>query len=189
DKLLELQDDPAKLQIFKHIWGVPQDEQIPVTRVEFQLRKDALKEFKAQKYHEFTDKIQGIWEYLCKDWFRLCEKVDRKNTQDATNTEWWDIVTDTRWSDKAVYVERQSLKPSKAVEPLIDQAAGIAISVCAYLKRSADDIEEIITTFNQLIREKLIHNYSTKYEEFIQKFVVRQTDCWDSLYQTTIPGL
>lgn len=189
DKLLELQDDPAKLQIFKHIWNVAENEEVPVTRVEFQLRKDALKEFKAQKYHDFADKIQGIWEYLCKDWFRLCEKVVRKNTQDAKNTEWWDIVTETQWSDKAVYVERQSLKPSKAVEPLIDQAAGIAISVCAYLKRSADDIEEIITTFNHLIREKPIHNYSTKYEEFIQKFVVRQTDCWDSLYQTTIPGL
>ncbi|MBI5557488.1 MAG: hypothetical protein HY885_07610 [Deltaproteobacteria bacterium] len=189
DKLLELQRDPAKMVIFKRIWGVPLTQEIPVTRVEFQIRKDALKEFKAQKYDDFNNKIQGIWDYLCKEWFRLAHVTSRSNTQKAKNTEWWDIVTDTKWSDITAYVERQSLKPSKAVEPLIDQAAGIAISVCAYLQKSADNIEEIITTFNQLIRQKLIHNYSTKYEEFIQKFVVRQADCWDHLYASTIPGL
>jgi hypothetical protein len=189
DKLLELQDDPAKLAIFKNIWGIPEKHEKPVTRVEFQLRKDALKEFKAQKYDDFTTKIQGIWDYLCKEWFRLAHVTSRNNTQEAQNTEWWNIVTETAWSKDAVYVERQSLKPSKAVEPLIDQAAGIAISVCAYLKRSADDIEDIIETFNHRIRDKLLDLYTNKYEEFIDKFVVRQSDCWDSLYCSTDPAL
>lgn len=189
DKLLELQDDPAKLAIFKHIWGVPQNQEVPVTRVEYQLRKDALKEFKAQKFDDFIHKIQGIWDYLCKDWFRLCNVKHRKQTQEAENTGWWDIVTETVWSKNAVYVERQSLKPSKAVEPLIDQAAGIAISVCAYLKMSADDIESIVSMFNLLMRNKLTQMYSTEYEKFIDKFVVRQSDCWDSLYNSTLPEL
>jgi hypothetical protein len=188
DKMLELQDDPAKLVIFKHIWGIPLNQEADVTRVEYQLRKDFLKEFKAQKFDDFVSKIQGIWDYLCKDWFRLCHVKNRNQTQDAKNTEWWDIVAETVWSKNAVYVERQSLKPSKAVEPLIDQAAGIAISVCAYLKRSPDDIEDIINTFNHRIRTKLLHMYSNKYEQFIQKFVVRMTDCWDSLYLSTLPG-
>ncbi|MEW6290034.1 MAG: hypothetical protein AB1545_09285, partial [Thermodesulfobacteriota bacterium] len=95
----------------------------------------------------------------------------------------------TEWSKNTVYVERQSLKPSKAIEPLIDQAAGIAISVCAYMKMSADNIGDIISMFNLMMRKKLTEMYSTKYEQFIDKFVVRQVDCWDSLYASTIPGL
>lgn len=189
DKLLELQDDPAKLAIFKAIWGVPQDKEKPVTRVEYQLRKDALKELKAQKYDDFIHKIQGIWNYLCKDWFRLCNVKHRVQTQEAENTPWWDIVTETEWSKNTVYVERQSLKPSKAIEPLIDQAAGIAISVCAYMKMAADDIDGIVSMFNLMMRKKLVEMYSTTYEKFIDKFVVRQVDCWDSLYASTIPGL
>jgi hypothetical protein len=189
DKLLELQDNPAKLAIFKAIWGIPQDQEKPVTRVEYQLRKDALKEFKAQKYDDFINKIQGIWDYLCKDWFRLANVKHRKQTQKAENTPWWDIVTQTLWSKNAVYVERQSLKPSKAIEPLIDQAAGIAISVCAYMKMAADDIDGIVSMFNLMMRKKLVEMYSTTYEKFIDKFVVRQVDCWDSLYNSTLPEL
>jgi len=190
DKLLQLKQEPAKFAIFKDIWGIPQNEEPPpVTRVEYQLRKDALKEFKAQKYDDFINRIQGIWDYLSKEWFRLCNVKHRKKTQEAENTPWWNIVIKTFWSKMSVYVERQSLKPSKAIEPLIDQAAGIAVSVCAYLKMPADDINGIVSMFNLMMRKKLTEMYSTKYEQFIDKFVVRQVDCWDSLYNSTLPAL
>ena len=133
DKMLELKDDAGKAAFFFDLWGMTIDKQLPVTRVEFQLRKDVLKELQSKNFNNFTKNINGIWDYLTSKWFRQGDKFNRKRTDRAKNSPWWDIVNNVKWSEAVVYLERKALKAKKSIKPLIDQAAGLAMSVSAYL--------------------------------------------------------
>ena len=157
-------------------------DQTPVTRVEFQLRKDVLKELQSKDFNSFVKNIQGVWQYLTSKWFRQGEDFNRDRTDRAKNTPWWDIVNSLSWSDTVVFLERTALKAKKVIEPLVDQAAGLAISMCAYLGQSAEEVKQVIETFSDAVGRKLKEAYETNRTEYLRKFNVRQAECWDSLY-------
>ena len=141
-----------------------------------------LKELKSNHFNGFVKNIQGIWQYLTTKWFRQAENVNRDRTDRAKNTSWWNIVSSLTWSDTVVYLERTALKAKKVIEPLIDQAAGLAISMCAYLGQSADEVKQVIETFSDAVGRKLKEAYETNRVEYIRKFNTRQAECWDALY-------
>ena len=93
-----MKNDPIK-------WGVFADKYVGIpdvlTRVEFQLRRNALKEFAVGT----DDRIDGVdsylkvrdnlWRYLTTEWFRLTdEPVDRKNNHQSRAKTWpvWESV-------------------------------------------------------------------------------------------------
>ena len=87
DKLFESRNDPEKTFILQNCrWG----GEVPTcaTRVEFQLRREALRSFDVQGqcfgvrlFREFLGARGSIMEYLCTRWLRLySKKVDRTHT-------------------------------------------------------------------------------------------------------------
>ncbi|MCK5608244.1 hypothetical protein KAR91_40560 [Candidatus Pacearchaeota archaeon] len=186
DKMLELKDDPAKAAFFFDLWGMTIDNQLPVTRLEFQLRKDILKELQSKNFNNFVQNIQGVWEYLTSKWFRLGDSFDRKNTERAKNTPWWDIVNNVKWSEAVVYLERKALKAKKSIEPLIDQAAGLAMSVSAYLAIEWGDIDAIIKTFNDAVTARLTTLFEDQHLDFKHKYLTRQSACFDSFCECSV---
>jgi hypothetical protein len=184
DKSLELKDNPAKRAFFHELWGVSLDEKVSVTRVEFQLRKDILKELSSVKFEDLVQNLQGIWKYLTTKWFRLCEKVNRHNTKDAQNTKFWDIISNVTWSDTVVHLERTAKKAKKVIQPLVDQAAGLAISIAAYLGQTAEEINQIVETLAISVKQKLTKDFETKNPDYMNKFLVRQSECWDACYDS-----
>ena len=87
DKVLRLRDEQHKQSIFANLWGVKNYNDLPVTRVEFQLRRPILKDFKGSLEEEgyalgAVDKVLGglssIWRYFSSRWARFAASaVDR----------------------------------------------------------------------------------------------------------------
>ncbi|MCB2170995.1 MAG: hypothetical protein KQI78_25330 [Deltaproteobacteria bacterium] len=186
DKALELKNDPAKRAFFHDLWGISIEDNVPVTRVEFQLRKDILKELSSVKFEDLAQNLQGIWEYLTTKWFRLCKKVDRQNIKNAKNTKFWDIITNIKWTDKVIHLERVAKRAKKVIQPLVDQAAGLAISIAAYLGQTAEEINQIVDTLAISVKQKLTKDYETRNTDYMNKFLVRQSEAWDACYDSLI---
>jgi Replication initiation factor. len=80
DKSRELNSNKTKKQFFKSLWQCEEDT--PVTRVEFQLRRPVLKDFElaVNTVRELEENIDSLWQFCCTDWARLARRsVDRKN--------------------------------------------------------------------------------------------------------------
>ncbi len=98
DKRYELKNDPIKWGVFADKYdGIPDI----LTRVEFQLRRNALKEFavgdgaRIEGVASYLTVREALWRYLTEDWFRLTEeKVDKDNNHQSRAKNWlfWDVV-------------------------------------------------------------------------------------------------
>ncbi len=88
DKLLESAKDARKYAVLvSHRWGFTPD---CATRVEFQLRREALRTFGIDSVGDYV-KVRGrLVAYLCGQWFRFTETaVDRTHTLRAENHRLW----------------------------------------------------------------------------------------------------
>lgn len=74
---------------FLDLWGVedPQD----IWRIEFQLRRPALKQFKINDVHDLWKRAGGLWSYLTNDWFSLRFHDNDRQDRRSIHT-WWQEV-------------------------------------------------------------------------------------------------
>ena len=162
DKIQEMTDKCSvhKMDFFKEKWGKPVDN---VTRVEFQLRRAAIKslcpienDFKAVK-----GKIKNIWKYLTSEWFRQTAKaVDRLNRNQSRETisDFWYMVQRSFSSFCSDACLRNKKLKTINVQSLIVQAAGIMKTVCAAMGHAHDDLFGIFSTSAQLIQDKILES-------------------------------
>lgn len=96
DKAYEVQiarPDPRKQELLEsYRWGGPQEK---ATRVEFQLRREALRSLKINSISDyFIDRVK-VLNYLTSDWFRLVASVPDRENHNTTRAEvhpFWDSV-------------------------------------------------------------------------------------------------
>lgn len=91
DKALEIKQKGKKEWFYK-IWGiekVPEDSK--VIRVEFQIRREILKELGADKGSDFFKICDEIWAYCTKKWLKFQTCPGKHHTQRKT-FEWWEMV-------------------------------------------------------------------------------------------------
>lgn len=74
---------------FGDLWGTTDFENI--WRVEFQLRRTALKQFAVNNLKDIWKKSGGIWQYLTGEWFSL-RLTDNEKTERRTVLPWWSEV-------------------------------------------------------------------------------------------------
>lgn len=88
DKRLEIAKGKTKWWFYK-IWGV--DIETPVWRMEFQLRREILKQSGVNTMDDLQARAGGLWKYLTTEWcsFRL---PDDANTSRRTVHPWWKAV-------------------------------------------------------------------------------------------------
>ena len=94
DKCRELKARPQKMWE-THLWGEHKDCKT-VTRVEFQLRREMLKQLDINTLDDLQSRIGEIWAYLTQMWFRL-------------DTPWWAAVQSAFKAPKAA----ERIRPNK----------------------------------------------------------------------------
>jgi len=84
DKALEI-ETKSKKTFFYSLWekGGWMGE-LPVWRMEFQLRREVLREMGVNSTHDLEKKLNGVWQYCCQKWLRLT----LPSLSDTAKTRW-----------------------------------------------------------------------------------------------------
>lgn len=93
DKPLEIQQQSNKTW-FYDIWGlngVPENKK--VIRVEFQLRREILKELGIDSVKDLFSKVQNVWSYCTIDWLKF-QKNPGKQSRQRKTFGWWKTIQD-----------------------------------------------------------------------------------------------
>lgn len=98
DKLLEL--DKSGKHYLKALWHqAGWEPDLPVFRLEFQFRRDALRELGVSIFPELLANCGRLWGYATQDWLRLCIPSDT----DTTKSRWdlhplWTALQPAQWN-------------------------------------------------------------------------------------------
>ncbi len=103
DKVHELQYSTYKQETCSEIWKTENYNNRPVTRVEFQIRREILKDIKLSPYdsrgidtfQDLGNALQSIWAYCAQQWSRHnLTHIDHENNHQsrAELSEFWKIV-------------------------------------------------------------------------------------------------
>jgi len=158
DKLLEMQEKQAttKQEFFTVLWGRAPEH---VTRVEYQLRREALYDFFRHSctFAELTAKIPDLWAYLTSDWFRLAARsVDRKNrnqSREPVSPFWFAVqCAFNLFSPVAIRAKRLKVFNLKA---LVQQAGGIMATIAAGVGMAFEDIAGMLHLMDETIGRQL----------------------------------
>ena len=186
DKVQELKQkqSTAKQAEFKKIWGLKSYDEKPVTRTEFQFRREVLAQFangekQINTFSELNDNIQALWDYCCSTWARHnSEAVDRENKHQDRSvfSEFWEKVSSVDWGTVSL-MKRSVKKVRKNIGALREQMRGIAVTLASSTGLHCDDYFNIQSVASQMLSEEL-HKYMTeKYVEFTRKYQQRQVEC------------
>jgi hypothetical protein len=153
DKPLEIQQQSRKVWMFD-IWGlneVPEGKKI--IRIEFQLRREVLRDLKIKYIDDLFQKIDGAWTYCTKSWLKFQDRPGLHHTQ-RTTFDWYEEIQDgfagvqgaePLVREKAVRIDKQRL---------MQQANGLIIAIHAIdqEEKSADrdkpvNIEDCIYSY------------------------------------------
>ncbi|MEX2215335.1 MAG: hypothetical protein WD768_14475 [Phycisphaeraceae bacterium] len=154
DKVAELEKNRTKFAAWVDLeWdGKEPDE---CTRVEFQLRRNALKAYKITTLDELVAAAGGITADLGEGWFRLTtHAVDRRNQKRAQTSEIWTWV---QAGYRQVYGEgrrRRVMDRKRAdVDALVRQGMGCFESALAIMGGSAEGTDELVARLQAKLDE------------------------------------
>lgn len=159
DKTQEMKEkgNMEKLMFFYHKWKLSLKQK--VTRVEYQLRGDAIKELfgsSAKKLVDVKRGIPNVWNYLTTKWFRhVNTEVDRTNKNQAKNeiSDIWKVVVES----VGVMAEGFRIKVNKSynVDALRKQMIGIMMTICSAMGVEVDDYKGLKETSEKVVRSEL----------------------------------
>lgn len=174
DKLKEMADKQAtnKQEFFANLWGGMPEH---VTRVEFQLRREAITTFLLglTDFDTVYGRLADVWLHVTGEWFRQAANVvDRKNRNQgrAKDSVFWTRVK-SAWSKvppkKAL--KRRSRAVHVSVQRLLGQARGCMVSAAAALGHLHSDVFGIMATIHDTMKE--------------QVFAAMELPTWEQDYQ------
>lgn len=70
------------------------DGKIPVTRCEFQFRRQFLKEMDVNSYEDLIERMADIWRYCTQDWLKICYPGTKTNQSRWKVKEYWQFIQD-----------------------------------------------------------------------------------------------
>lgn len=184
NKVLELKRSHHKQEVFAEIWGLNKYDELPVTRVEYQIRREVLREFKGKKdgaaVHSVKDlllALQALWKYCTTDWSRfMATVIDRKNKHQsrADYSDFWNVVRSVVWTGIHEFNRIKRTK-HKDIVALRKQTRGLLMSIMAFFVEDPDDIEQIVVRSKNLIEEDL-YQYFEDEKAFIKKMKIKRAE-------------
>lgn len=91
DKPLEIQQQSGKVWMFD-IWGIKKvPEGAKIIRIEFQLRREVLKDLGLKNIDDLLPKIDGAWAYCTKNWLKFQDRPGLHHTQ-RTTFDWYQEI-------------------------------------------------------------------------------------------------
>lgn len=150
DKTLEITS--SKKDWFRDIWASNGwDGVTPVTRVEFQMRRNFLKLFQVNGYDDLELTVASMWRYCTDKWLRVCKPSKRKKNNHQhllPAQEWWTFVQQSKCLfGEDVGLTRFQLKKPR-YDALMAQGKGVLSSALA-LRISAVGISEALYSFRK----------------------------------------
>ena len=147
DKLLETDSQIEKRAVVRDLRWAGQDVDA-ATRVEFRLRRDALKGLGVQTVEDWFGRRSSICRYLCEKWFRMTEgDVDRTNTTRAPLWSVWQRVADMfdQWTCEEIVSGGGAVVVSEAdAESLTRQAVGCVEAALLSMRRNVGSVDEFL---------------------------------------------
>ena len=191
DKVLELTYSAHKQETFSQVWGVQQYNEMPVTRVEFQVRREVLKDMREESNEQkgidtvldLNNALQSIWNYCTQKWARHCStKIDHEQNHQsrAMNSEFWDIVTDVKWEGSDKFT-KQKPRPNKNLKALCSQLRGIAMTITAFHQVKDDDIDHIVRVGKAILENELTDFYLNYESEFVKQMGKKKREIYESI--------
>jgi len=93
DKPLEIQQQSKKEWMYD-VWGIKEiPEEQKIIRLEFQLRREVLKQLGLKKTEDLSQKINQAWAYCTKNWLKFQDRPGLHHTQ-RTTFEWYKELQD-----------------------------------------------------------------------------------------------
>jgi hypothetical protein len=97
---------------FYEIWKiekgtVPEDSLI--LRIEFQVRRDILKEFCISEIDDVYEALNALWAYFTKEWFKILKVngITQKNNKDRQEIEtYWEVIQSTTFNNEYKEIKR-----------------------------------------------------------------------------------
>lgn len=184
DKTTELKKNQEKGNFFRSVWGC--DEDTPVTRVEIQVRREALKEFAIplDTVRDLKQHSDSLWKYATFEWSRFAAHyVDRENrNQDkARLSMFWTMVQDVNFHlpvkcDLKNFRYKKNLH--KNIQQLKDMVRGCMISIAAAAGHTVDDYFGIIATCVDVMSADVAEFMADKQVQFRKLFKQRRNECY-----------
>lgn len=128
DKVLEIATKSHKVWMFD-VWGlggVP--EGYKVIRVEFQLRREAIKELGVDTWSDFQEKADAVWAYCTKEWLKFCDEPTREHKY-RSPLPWWAAVQENFMGAQDPCPAVRAEASRVAADQLIAQLVGLASSL------------------------------------------------------------
>lgn len=196
DKALELKRSASKQSVFASVWQQENYDDKPVTRVEYQLRRDVLRQLHVDTLSDLKKKRAGVWQYCTHEWTRFAlDPVDRKNRhQDrAALHPWWREVQRADFKAPLVELSRIKVQASKDIGVLVDMIAGCTLTLGAILDRKPYELEEVIAFGQGYLESRLRRMFKEKTAAgknlFIHKMRRRWADVWPMGYEPNVKAI
>jgi hypothetical protein len=175
DKIREMKDkqDSVKTAFFYEKWADSGDQFTDITRVEFQLRREFLKEIGVTDYKSLVSVTHNIWTYCTEKWLRYASRsVDRlnKNHSQSGISDFWAIVQGS--FDGSVSVTRKRVVNTCNIEALGKQIRGCMTTILASVGFESFDFWGMMETTNKFINGAMSSYLCSP--EFVQRFEARQ---------------
>lgn len=171
DLMLRIYDKTAEIahrkkSWFWNVWGL-EPGQATVWRVEFQIRRGMLKEFRDENgqgietLDDLLMRMDSLWSYLVKEWFSLREldacRVDRRTLTCA-----WGWVRSVSfhvvsWVEKKVNAFRQRVS-RVTLEQAVQSISGFTTSIAAVLDTN---LEETMKILSEGVKRHLVEGWKT----------------------------
>lgn len=155
NKTIELKKNPRPY--LEDIWrSLGWDGISTVWRLEFQYRRQALRDLKLVTYTDLATNLFGLWEYACTKWLRHTCPVATDKTQSRWPTsEFWQVLQGAKWKGED-YLERVTFKPSRAPADHTLFVNGLAALTSFMAREGYTDAEEGILGYFQAAQD--FHN-------------------------------
>ena len=160
-------------QWFLNLWGI--DSPDNVWRVEFQLRRAFLHQYRVNTLDDLWEKIGAIWEYLTAEWFSL-RLTDNAKAERRTTHPWWLAVQECRFRFGHLQDAKRTYT-TDAVEPIqrtLSHIIGRMISIAA--QSGIKDRKDSIGYLSSLLDERTSdEKFSEEYRKRLIKLGYRGT--------------
>ena len=161
DVLLRIYDKLKEIEVSKKFWFVDvwDAENFEIERgvwnVEFQLRRDFLREWDIDTVEDAFSELKNLYAYLTRKWFRVVERqlADTNVTRRETSKWWQEIQSKHDGIDEKPKKENKKVKPS--TDHLIACITGYLISIGA-----VDDLD--INDLMIKVKDGLVKNLEKK---------------------------
>jgi hypothetical protein len=181
DKVLELKTSTHKQDVFADVWGVDTFDQLPVTRVEYQLRREVLKQFenKVESVKSLLFSLQALWKYCTVSWSRFCEgAINRNHNQSkAINSKFWESVSSLNWSG-VHEIERKKRRQNKSLDQIRANLRGLAMSAGAFENAHPEDLDHIIGVAQKFIQDDLTKLYKDDLYTFAERMKRKRNEIY-----------